>query len=51
MMPDASTIWLLIAGMTVITFALRASFLLLPESVVKNAPTWAALLAAGQTHG
>jgi branched-subunit amino acid transport protein len=32
-MPDAFTIWLLIAGMTVITFALRASFLLLPESL------------------
>lgn len=30
---DAATLWLLIAGMGLITFALRASFLLLPESV------------------
>lgn len=30
---DALTLWLLIAGMGAITFALRASFLLLPASV------------------
>lgn len=33
MMPDALTLWLVIAGMAVVTFALRASFLVLPASV------------------
>ena len=27
------------------------AYLLLSESVIKNAPTWAALKAAGQSHG
>lgn len=27
------------------------AYLLVSESVIKNAPTWAALRAAGQTHG
>lgn len=33
MSADGATLWLLIAGMAAVTFALRASFLVLPESV------------------
>jgi branched-subunit amino acid transport protein len=33
MTPEAWSLWLLIAGMAAVTFALRASFLLLPASV------------------